>query len=79
LTSLHCGDERNLIDIESYAYVGKIRSISIYKCGKKRKYIAVETIEGQKICSPCLEEDIVNISSRMLELYLKNVKLAIST
>lgn len=73
-----CIDVKPVLDIESYAYVGKIRSISIHRCGKNRKFIAVETTEEQKVCSPCLDEEAVDISFRMLQLYTKNVKLEIS-
>ncbi|MEM3980949.1 MAG: hypothetical protein QXF79_06835 [Ignisphaera sp.] len=73
-----CDETRPLLDIESLAYVDRIRKLDIHACGKNKRYIIVETIEGQKLCSPCVDEEVISLSIKMIEHYSKKVKLILS-
>lgn len=70
-----CTDVLQLLDIEGYAYIGMVEEARVYKCGKRKSIIVVELRDGKTLCTPCLEDDVVRISIRVIELYTKAVKL----
>ncbi|MEM2398197.1 MAG: hypothetical protein QW552_08755 [Ignisphaera sp.] len=73
-----CDETKPLLDIEGLAYIGKIGKLSIHVCGKNKKYIVIETVEGQRLCSPCADEDVISLSVKMIEHYSKSAKLVSS-
>jgi|UniRef100_A0A7J2TBM5 hypothetical protein len=64
-----CKESSPLYDIEGYAQVGLVRDVKYVSCGKGRVRVLVVLSNDVVICSECLEQRVVELSKRVIELY----------
>ncbi|MCC6045191.1 MAG: hypothetical protein LM572_00165 [Ignisphaera sp.] len=64
-----CEETVKLYDIEGYAQAGFVRNAKYISCGKSKVKILLQLINNKVVCSPCLDQQVAELSKRVIELY----------
>ena len=64
-----CIEEQSILNIEGYALAGLVVETRVEACNKRRYRIVVKLNNGEVICSPCLDSNIIENSKKVIEHY----------
>jgi|UniRef100_A0A7J2U1J1 hypothetical protein len=72
--SERCTERASLYDIEGYAQAGLVNEVKYINCGKGKTKILITLANGKTICSECIDQNAVELSKKVIELY-RTIKL----
>ena len=67
--------EARVSEIEGMAMARKVVSYTIERCERHRARLVVVTVEGEKVCTPCIDTESVELCRRVIELYTQTLNL----
>jgi len=74
VVAMTCREVR-VSEIEGMAMARRVVSYAVERCDRRKARLVVTAINGEKVCTPCIDIESVELCRRVIELYTRNLNL----
>ena len=67
--------EARVSEIEGMAMVRRVVSYTVERCDRHKARLIVIAVDGERVCTPCIDIESVELCRRVIELYTRSLNL----